>query len=198
MRQQNNITEGIARQLVGSKHATGEFVRYENRGGKVFLVSQCAQCGAPNSNISVTNAAQAAKNPNVRLIACQHCTYVVPGAAKQSYEEVIRIPEAQRSSAQQRIVVEHENAQRNQQRAAVKQAPIDRANKAVMWTQWERYVMSLAHSIGARTITAPEVLADAAYITWEQWQSATEESRYKVSADVDAYFEANSSLRYEG
>jgi hypothetical protein len=195
---EGSVSEAVARQLVGRDFEGGTFTHYESRGGKFTMVAKCSQCGGPHSGISIANAAQQVNNPNVRLINCQHCTYVVPNAAKQTYEEVIRIPENQRTSAQDRIIVEHEFAQRSAQRAAIKQAPIDKANKAIMWRQHDRYLVSLAHSIGARSIIAPEVLNDDAYISWEKWQTVDEGQRYKVSADVDAYFESNSSLHYEG
>src|SRR5579872_2890418 len=127
MRTENNITEGIARQLKGRAHATGTFVSYESREGRITMTSQCSQCGGPHSGISITNAAQAAQNPSIRLINCPHCTFVVPTAAKQTYEDVIRIPERQRTSAQDRIVVEHEYAVRNTQAERAKQAPINAA-----------------------------------------------------------------------
>jgi hypothetical protein len=194
---ENSINESNARQLVERDTATGKFVSYESRGGKITLTHVCSNCNGPHSGISITNAWQAAQNPTVALINCQHCKRVIESPKAQTYEEAIRVPEAQRTSAQDRLIAEHEFAQRNQQRAAVKQAPLDKANKAVMWKQWDRYVISLAHSLGQRTVTAPAVLNDEAYLSWEQWQAGTEESRYKISADVDAYFE-NNSLTYEG
>jgi hypothetical protein len=194
---ENSINESNARQLVERDTATGKFVSYESRGGKITLTHVCSNCKGQHSGISITNAWQAAQNPTVALINCQHCKRVIESPKAQTYEQAIRVPEAQRTSAQDRLIAEHEFAQRNQQRAAVRQAPIDRANKAVMWRQHDRYLVSLAHSIGARTITAPEVLNDDAYISWEKWQSGDEGQRYSISAQVDSYFEAN-GLTYEG
>jgi hypothetical protein len=118
----------------------------------------------------------------------------VPTAAKETYEEVVRIPEARRSSAQQRIVAEHENAQRR----AVKQAPINAAQAAInraikgsLWDQRERYLMTLAHSVGTHLVNDPRVLKHESFISWEAWQNLSSEVREQISLQVEAYFQAN-------
>jgi hypothetical protein len=200
----NIINESIARELVGQQFMGGRFVSYETRNGKTTMTAECSACGGPHSQISVTNAAQAAKNPTVYLIGCQwpNCKFVVPTAKKETLEDVLAIPESQRTSAQDRIIVEHEFAERNSQRAAVKQAPINaaraEANKAIrsaLWEQRERYLVSLAHSLQAATIADPRVLNDASYFTWEQWLAADDEDRDKIIAMTNAYFE-NNNLSY--
>ena len=198
MRTTNTIQEGMARQLVGQKHLTGEIASHETANGRTTVTSQCSKCGGVSRNISLTMASNAIKYPEQQIITCSWgCKYVPPAVAKETYEDAVRVPEARRSSAQQRLVVEHENAERNTQRAVAKQAPINRANKVAMFVQHEKYLVSLAHSLGQRSILAPEVLSDPAYISWKQWQSGAEEQRYKISADVDAYFESN-NLTFEG
>ena len=194
---ENSIQEGIARQLVGREFLGGTFTHYENRAGRFMMVAKCNQCGGPHSGISITNAAQALQNPTAHLISCQHCTYVIPTAQKEMYEDVIRIPERQRTSAQDRIIVEHEYAQRN----VAKQAPIiaarNRAAKSSLWTQRERLLIAIAHNNGARTVNDPRVLNDSDFQTWEAWQAASDEDREKANHVVDLYF-ANHGLVFEG
>ena len=192
---EGSVSEGIARQLVGREFLGGTFTHYENRGGRFMMVAKCSQCQGPHSGISIANASQAVQNPTVHLINCQHCTFVVPTAAKETYEDVVRIPESRRSSAQQRIVVEHENAERNQQRAATKQvqeaakqAPINRAIRSAMWESRERLLTAIAHNVGAQTVNDPRVLQDSDYQTWEQWQAASQEDRDTANHIVDLYF----------
>jgi len=198
---ENTVQEGIARQLKGRVHATGTFTSYESRGGRITMTSQCSQCGGPHSGISIANANQAANNATTRLIACQHCTYVVPTPAKQTYEDVIRIPERQRTSAQDRIVVEHEYAVRNAQAARVKQAPVlaaraeaNRAVKGAMWEARERFLTALAHLVGAQRIGDPRVEAHESFQAWESWQALSDEDRAETSRWTDVYF-ANHGLR---
>jgi hypothetical protein len=57
MRTENTIPESIARQLVGRKHATGEFISYESRGGKITLTSRCSNCTGSHANINNTRLA---------------------------------------------------------------------------------------------------------------------------------------------
>jgi hypothetical protein len=204
MREANVINEGIARDLVGRTHATGKFIRYEHRGGRIFLVSQCSQCGAPNSNISVMNAGQAAKNSTVRLIACQHCKYTEPTAAPTTYETVIRVPEGQRTAEQQRLVAQQEittivqapvkqrRAEDNAREQAARVAA-DRAARRSMFESHERFLTALAHIENVPTITHPNVLNHDDYVSWEQWQALSDEVRAETSKWVDQYF-ANTNL----
>jgi hypothetical protein len=201
MRTENNITEGIARQLKGRAHATGTFVSYESRAGRITMTSQCSQCGGPRSGISVTNAAQAAQNPSIRLINCQHCTFVVPTPAKQTYEDVLRIPERDRTSAQDRIVLEHEFALRNAEKERAKNAPIlaaraavERKQNVVMWDQRESYLMALAHEVGAQFVNDHRVLQHEDFLTFEQWVELSEENRELRNRNVAQYF-ANHGIR---
>lgn len=191
---EGSIPEAIARQLVGRDHATGEFVSYESRNGKFTLTSRCSNCTGSHANISVTNAAQAANNPSVPLINCQWCKRVIEAPKAQTLEDVLRIPESRRSSAQQRIVIEAEHTQR----VAAKQAPIKaaqaqarRAVKASLWDARERYLQTLAHANGVTTISDPLVLNNAAFFTWDQWLNADPAQRDGVIALTNAYFEEN-------
>jgi hypothetical protein len=198
----NIINESIARELVGQQFMGGRFVSYETRNGKTTMTAECSQCGGPHSQISVTNAAQAAKNPTVHLIGCQwpNCKFVVPTAKKETLEDVLAIPEARRSSAQQRLVIEAEHDQRNAQRAAVKQTSItaaqaatNKAIKSALWEQRERYLQTLAHTEGVQLISNPKVLNSPAYETWEQWQTMASERPEQLLATneaVDLYFKA--------
>jgi hypothetical protein len=191
---ENIINESIARQLVGQQFMGGSFVSYETRNGKTTMTAKCSQCGGPHSGISVTNAAQAANNPTTRLIGCQHCTYVSPSAKKETLADVLAIPESRRSSAQQRIVVEAEQAERVAQRQApikAAQAQASRAVKGALWEHRERYLQTVAHSNGVQTIADPRVLNDPAYFTWQQWIEATDEDRDKIIALTNDYFQAN-------
>jgi hypothetical protein len=197
----NIINESCARQLVGQSFLGGTFVSYETRGGKTTLTATCSQCGGPHSGISVTNADQAVRNPNSRLIGCQHCTYVVPTAAKQTYEQVLLIPERDRTSAQDRIVVEHEYAVRNAQAAQAKQAPMiaaraeaNRAVKGAMWDQRERFLTALAHLVGAQRIGDLRVEAHESFQTWESWQALSDEDRAETNRWTNVYF-TNHGLR---
>lgn len=208
MRQGNLINEGIARQLVGMRHATGSFIRYEHRGGTVYMVSQCSQCGAPNSNISVMNAGQAVKFPTTRLIACQHCKFAEPTSTATKYEDVIIVPENQRTAEQQRLVAEREinditQAPIRQRRAAedarvqADRVAADRAAKRSMFESHERFLTALAHIECVPTITHPNVLAREDYVTWGQWQSLSDEVRAETNKWVGMYF-ANNNLRSLG
>jgi hypothetical protein len=152
MQDTDRINAGIAQQLVGRTHATGSFVSCEPRNGKITMTSQCSQCGGPHSGISLTNAAQAVKNPTARLIVCNHCKFIEPTAKALTFEDVIRIPEQARSAQQQRIVVEYENAERSAQQRAAKEAPViaareqaNRAVKASLFESHERLLVALAH-----------------------------------------------------
>jgi hypothetical protein len=206
MREANVINEGIARDLVGRTHATGTFIRYEHRGGKVYLVSQCSQCGAPNSYISVMNAGQAAKNPMVRLIACQHCKYSEPTAAPTTYETVIRVPEGQRTAEQQRLVAQHEidnivqapikqrRAEDNAREQAARLAA-ERAARRSMFESHERFLTALAHIENVPTITHPNVLKREDYVSLEQWQFLSDEVRAETNKWVNQYFQ-NQNLRW--
>jgi hypothetical protein len=193
MRTNNVINEACARELVGKSFLGGMFVSYETRNGKITLTAKCNQCGGPHSGISVTNADQAVRNPNSRLINCQHCTYVMPTPAKQTYEEIIsRIPERERTSAQDRIVAEHEFAVRKAQAERVKQAPViaaraeaNRAVKAAVWTGHERLLLAIAKTVGASSIDDPRVRQHSDYQTFEQWQEVPEEDRAKANQVVD-------------
>jgi hypothetical protein len=197
----NIINEACARELVGKSFLGGTFVSHETRGGKTTLTAKCNQCGGPHSGISVTNADQAVRNPNSRLIGCQHCSFVSPTAATQKYEDVIRIPERDRTSAQDRIVAEHEFAVRKAQAERVNQAPIlaarvqaNRAIKSAMWDARERFLTALAHLVGAQTISDPRVETHESYQTWEQWQGLSDEVREETNRWTDVYF-ANHGLR---
>jgi hypothetical protein len=193
----NIINESIARQLVNQQFMGGTFVSYETRGGKTTMTAKCNQCGGPHSGISVTNAAQAAQNPTVQLIACQHCTYVVPTAKEETLADVLAIPESRRSSAQQRIVVEAENAQRIEARTAAKQVPnpaqaaATRAIKSSLWDQREKYLQTVAHTEGAQFVSDSRVVNSAAFVSWQDWQLLSSESLAEINAGVDAYMEAN-------
>jgi hypothetical protein len=197
---EGSIPESIARQLVGRKHATGEFVSYESHNGKFTVTSKCSNCSGSHANISIINANQAASNPSVPLINCQWCKRVIDAPQAQTYEDVIRIPESHRSSAQQRIVVEHENAERNAQRTATKQAPINaarvqanRAIKASMFESHERFLTALAHITLATYITDPRVIQHESYVSWPQWQAMSDEDREKTNHWVGIYW-ANNGL----
>ena len=198
MRTTNTIQEGMARQLVGQKHLTGEIVSHETANGRTTVTSQCSKCGGVSRNISLTMASNAIKYPEQQIITCSWgCKYVPPAAKKETYADVVNIPEHQRTSAQQRIFVEAENAQRN---AAI-QAPIiaarSRAVKAALWTQRERLLMAIAHYVGATTVSDQRVLSNTDFQSWEAWQSASEEDRAKTNHDVDLYFQ-NHGLVFEG
>jgi hypothetical protein len=203
---EGSVQEGIARQLVGSEFAGGRFVGYEYRGGKVLMRAKCNQCGGPHSGISVTNAAQAVKNPTVRLINCQHCKYVEPTAAAQTYEVVVRIPESQRTSAQQRLVAEREIADTTQapirQRRAAEdareqaaQAQADRTARRAMFESHERFLTALAHIECVPSINHPNVLAREDYVSFGQWQFLSDEVRAETNKWVDIYFQ-NNGLRW--
>jgi hypothetical protein len=196
------IDTGIAKLLVGYQHASGTIVAVNESQGAVTVTSKCIGCGGERSGIPVSTATSAVRNPNQQFIPCSFCSYgyVVPTAAKEAYEDVIRIPENRRSSAQQRIIVEHENAERNQQREAVKRAPINaaraqanRAIKSEMWDSRERLLTAIAHLVGAQTVNDPRVLQDSDFHTWEAWQALSDEARDKANHVVDLYF-ANHGL----
>ena len=121
---------------------------------------------------------------------------------KQTYEDVVRIPEYSRTSEQQRIVAEHENAERAAQNAAAKRAPIiareqaasvqaGRAVRRAMWNQHEKFLLALAHIQCVPYINHPDVMAREDYVSWEQWQCLSEEVRAETSKWVDIYFESN-------
>jgi hypothetical protein len=194
---EGSIPESIARQLVGRNHATGSFVSYESRGGKVTLTSRCSNCTGSHANISVANASQAASNPSTPLINCQWCKRVIEAPKAQTYEDVLAIPESRRSSAQQRIVVEAENAQRIEARTAAKQVPnpaqaaATRAIKSSLWDQREKYLQTVAHTEGAQFVSDPRVVNSASFVSWQDWQLLSSESLAEINAGVDAYLEAN-------
>jgi hypothetical protein len=113
-------------------------------------------------------------------------------------EEVMIIPESRRSSAQQRILVEYENAQRVAQRDAARQASVNaaraKASQAIrssLWDQRERYLQTVAHTEGAQVFRDEAVIHSAAFISWQDWQNLSSESLAEINASVDAYFAAN-------
>jgi hypothetical protein len=194
----DNISEGIARQLKGRTHATGTFLSYESRGGKITVTSVCNQCGGPHSGISLANAAQAAQNRTVPLISCQHCIRTMAAPAKPTIEEALEIPEARRTSEQQRLVAEYEferakaaaNAPAIAARTAA-QAEATRQRRSMLWDQRERFLVSLAHSLGATRINDPRVVNHESFITWEQWQASSGEAREATNQAVDSYCVSN-------
>ncbi len=191
----DSISEGIARQLEGRVHATGTFVSYESRGGRITVTSQCNQCGGPHSGISLANAGQAAQNPTIPLINCQHCVRKIAAPAKPTIEEALGIPEARRTSEQQRLVAEYEferakaaaNAPAIAARTAA-QAEATRQRRSMLWDQRERFLVSLAHSLGATRINDPRVVNHESFVTWEQWQAGSDEAREATNQAVDSYF----------
>ncbi len=205
---QNSIQEGIARQLKDRAHATGTLVSYEQRGGRITMTSHCNNCGGPHSNISLTNAAQAVQNSQIPLINCQHCTRVIPAPAKLTYEDILRIPENQRTSEQDRIVLEHEFAVRNEEREREKNAPALAARaeesgrqRSALWDQWERFLTALAHEAGVQpnvhgvyTITDPRVARHPDFRTFDQWCSLPYADRERTNHIVSQYF-VNHGLR---
>jgi hypothetical protein len=191
----DNIQEGIARQLKGRAHATGTFTSYESRVGRITVTSTCNQCGGPHSGISLANAGQAAQNPTIPLINCQHCVRVIAAPAKWTYEDVMRIPERNRTSDQDRIVLEHEFAVRKAEADRAKNAPIiaaraevTRQHKSKMWDARERFLLSIAHAVGARFVNDPRVLQHESFITWEDWTALSDEARDNTNQLVDLYF----------
>jgi hypothetical protein len=203
MQDTDRINAGIAQQLVGRTHATGSFVSCEPRNGKITMTSQCSQCGGPHSGISLTNAAQAVKNPTARLIVCNHCKFIEPTAKALTFEDVIRIPERQRSAAQQRIVAEYENAERSAQQRAAKEAPViaareqaNRAVKASLFESHERLLVALAHICVANSIDDARVRQHENFLSWEQWVALSDEDRAATNHWIDLYWSNNQLASY--
>jgi hypothetical protein len=203
MQDTDRINAGIAQQLVGRTHATGSFVSCEPRNGKITMTSQCSQCGGPHSGISLTNAAQAVKNPTARLIVCNHCKFIEPTAKALTFEDVIRIPERQRSAAQQRIVAEYENAERSAQQRAAKEAPViaareqaNRAVKASLFESHERFLVALAHICVANSIDDARVREHENFLSWEQWVALSDEDRAATNHWIDLYWSNNQLASY--
>jgi hypothetical protein len=192
---EGSVQEGIARQLVGRKHLTGEISSLEIANNRTTVTSTCASCGGVTRGISLNMAANATKYPSQQIITCAWgCKYVPPAEVKQTLADVLQIPESRRSSAQQRIVIEAEHTQRVAQRQApikAAQAQATRAVKGSLWDARERYLQTLAHAHGVQTIADPRVLNDPAYFTWDQWLNADSEQRDGVIALTNDYFQAN-------
>jgi hypothetical protein len=196
----NIINEACARELVGKSFLGGTFVSYETRSGKTTLTAKCNQCGGPHSGISALNADQAVRFQS--HIPCQHCKLVIESPKALTYEDILLVPERQRTSAQDRIVVEHDFAVRKAQQERVKQAPVlaaraeaNRAVKGAMWDQRERFLTALAHIDNAQFVNDPRVTQHEDYQTWESWQELSDEQRAETNRWVDTYF-ANHDLRY--
>jgi hypothetical protein len=119
-----------------------------------------------------------------------------------TYEQVIQIPERQRTADQDRIILEHDFAIRKAQTDRAKNAPIEaaraevtRQQKSKLWDARERFLLALAHTVGATLVNDPRVLQHAAYVSWEQWQAATEETREAANRASAEYF-LQSGLRF--
>jgi hypothetical protein len=195
------IEKSIADKLVGKKHGSGTFVRSEDRGGKIVIISKCGNptCGAERA-VSLTNAAQAAQNPTIPVIACtMYCKTSIKPTEKQTLEEVLAIPEWKRSSEQQRIVIEAEFAANAAAAKKVKDAPLvaarARANVATVqetFKQHERLLLAInikVHGIGPGGLLSaaetPEVRQHPSYIPFSVWKTLSDEERSIPNDAVD-------------
>jgi hypothetical protein len=69
----------------------------------------------------------------------------------------------------------------------------ERAARRSMFESHERFLTALAHIENVPTINHPNVLNHDDYVSWEQWQSLSDEVRAETSKWVDQYF-ANTNL----
>lgn len=104
--------------------------------------------------------------------------------------KLLRIPEANRSSAEQRKVVEWEWAQ---ERRPV-QTPHEFLNDVSIFEAWERFLVATAHLEGYAGPYDPQVAKHAGYMTFLQFQLLSAAVRHDVIRFTDIYFDNNPEL----
>lgn len=191
-----SLNEQLCHALLNKVHGTGTITSVQTHGGKSTVTSTCSDpaCGAQRSGISYTNAAQACAHPEALLLSCPFCKRTADTPKAQSVSDILRIPENQRTSAQDRIVIEAEFARRTAQKKAEKQAPIDRAQRASDFERWDKFIMAHAHSQGMG-MSDPRLPGTEGYMTLQQFANGSAEEKAYVDGLAETYF-ANNNLRY--
>src|SRR4029077_19946144 len=192
------INKAIADKMVGQPHGSGTFVRWEDRGATTVMISKCGNptCGAERA-VSLQNAAQAVQNPTIPVIACtMYCKTVASTPKAQSLEEILAIPEARRTSAQQKVVVEAEFAANATAAQAVKDAPLvaARARLSVatnreIFVQHERLLQAIVIAVHGVSWTGgnegPEICKHPSYVPFSVWKTLSDDERAVLNDVVD-------------
>ena len=104
-----------------------------------------------------------------------------------TYEEAIAIPEARRTSAQQRIVAEYEYMMAGR---SAPQAPAIAVNAEdpALFESYERFLVALAHMEDAAGPYDPKVAKHEDYMHFVTFKALPAEKRDRVNHWVDLYF----------
>jgi len=105
-----------------------------------------------------------------------------------TYEEAVAIPEARRTSAQQRIVVEHEYAMARRPVQAQAPAIAVNAEDPALFESYERFLVALAHMEDAAGPYDPKVAKHEDYMHFVTFKALPAEKRDRVNHWVDLYF----------
>jgi hypothetical protein len=120
-----------------------------------------------------------------------------------TYEDAVKIPEARRTSAQQRIVAEWEWEQAQQAAQQSEQAVVQTIVKSVpnqdfleFHESYERYLAAIAHLAGAAGPYDPRVAQRDDHILYVQFRAMPAKDRDYLTHVTDVYFQNHPDLSW--
>jgi hypothetical protein len=117
-----------------------------------------------------------------------------------TYEDAVKIPERQRTAAQQKIVAEWEWAHPHTAEAQPVQVPVqvfaNASNQPVLFAAYERFLAALAHIECAAGPYDPKVAQHDDYVTFIQFVAMPAKDRDELIHFTNLYFQNHPDLSW--